>query len=320
MKKVLITGGLGFIGASLLKKLLTEGTDYITILDNIGHRSSKLILQTLMETSHACNRYKIIKVDLAKTSATTLNSFFKDQDTIYHFASTVGVRTIDNNPNHAIKNILNINENVFEAAAKSNKRIIYTSTSEIYGSSTNCVESDNLTIGTSKTSRWCYSSCKLTSEFLLRSYDTPSIIVRPFNVTGYGQCSKGGAVLPNFIEASLRNKPIEVYGTGEQSRSFCDVRDAINALHVLSCTESCYGNIYNIGNPNNITTINQLANSVLKAINSKSEIVYSGLSNSFKNDFVDISSRIPNILELRKYYTPTISMQEIINSGVSFYT
>jgi len=125
---------LGFIGASLLKKLLTEGTDYITILDNIGHRS-KLISQTLMETSHARNRYKIIKVDLSKTSATTLNSFFKDQDTIYHFASTVGVRTVDNNPNHAIKSILNINANVFEAAAKSNKRIIYTSTSEIYGSS-----------------------------------------------------------------------------------------------------------------------------------------------------------------------------------------
>lgn len=320
MKNVLITGGLGFIGLSLLKKLLIESDSYITILDISDHCNSKLAVKTLTEMRHICDRYKIVRIDLSKTLPTIIDSLINNQDVIYHLASTVGVRTIDNNPNYAIKNILAINIAVFEAAAKFNKKIIYASTSEIYGNSTDCVETNNLIIGTSTTSRWCYSSCKLTSEFLLRSYDTPSIIVRPFNIVGYGQHSEGGAVLPNFIKAAVHDEPIVIYGTGEQSRSFCDVRDAINALYILSCTESCYGNIYNIGNPNNIATINQLADIVLKAVNSKSEIVYSGLSNSFKNDFVDIGYRIPNILELRKYYTPTISMQEIVNSGVSFYT
>jgi UDP-glucose 4-epimerase len=197
-------------------------------------------------------------------------------------------------------------QNVLTAASAYNKGIVIASTSEIFGKasdeSTEVYETSDMHIGTPQNSRWSYAAVKAINEWLVMGYhkeqNLPTMILRFFNVAGPNQSMKSGLVLPTMILNAIRNKPIEIYGDGSQVRCFMHVEDAVYVIHTLlhfmingfSC-----GQIYNIGNPFNEISIEELANLVLKMTNSKSEIIFRKYDEVYPPGFQELNRRIPNM-------------------------
>ena len=223
------------------------------------------------------------------------------------------MKYIDNDPRGTLRNTFNINNNMFPLFEKYNSRVIFASTSEVYGDTNDARETDTLKIGSPDTLRWGYACSKLMSEFILRTYDFPSTIVRFFNVTGAGQLSTHGMVLPTFIERANQNIDIIVHGDGNQTRTFCDVRDAVQMIKTLT-TDQHIGEIYNVGNPNNVLSVRELAELVINLSKSKSKIIYRQYEKCFSREFGEIYTRRPNIDKISKHCKPEHSIEDIIIS------
>lgn len=270
--KALITGGKGFIGSYISKYFENP-----IIVDNL--RTSK---------SNDKNFYNL---DL--TQKTWLfNSLVKKSDIVIHLASSVGVKDISSGKN-AFWNSHEINKNVLEACMKYNKKIIFMSSSEVYGSGQNLSENSNFNILNNP--RSSYAIEKLSAENIIQNSGLEYLIIRPFNVTGKGQLPDFGMVFPRFIEAAKNNKDIELYNP-YAVRSFCDVRDFSRILFELIKTNKV--GIFNIGNPNNTITMLQLANKIKSMFSSKSNIKRIDFKSVYK-DFIDIQERTPNIDKLK---------------------
>lgn len=306
---IVITGGAGFIGSHLSYLYTTRGDD-VTIIDNLS-------TGRFPETD-VYNK-KFIQYDLSNrisnqtTEVNTIEKVIEKADLIYHLASSVGVKYVDADPKGTLRNSFDINNNLFPVFEKYNSRVIFASTSEVYGDTKEACETDTLKIGPTDTLRWGYACGKLMSEFLLKAYNFRSTVVRFFNVTGHGQLPDYGMVLPSFINRAKENKDLIVYGSGSQSRTLCDIRDAVKSLDILS-SDNHIGQTYNIGNPRNEITIKQLANKVIDMTASSSNIIYKEHQEDFTKDHGEIYVRYPNIEKLKKYYTPHYSIQDIINS------
>lgn len=302
-RKIVITGGGGFIGSHLVE-MHTKCQDHVIIIDNFS---------TGVKLAEGYNR-TTLRFDLSKQKdIDMIADRLSDADLVYHMASSVGVKYIDNNPKYTLRNTFNINNNIFPLFEKYNNRVIFASTSEVYGNTEEARETDTLRIGPTSAPRWGYACTKLMSEFLLKSYTFPHTIARFFNVTGKGQLSKYGMVLPTFVKLAKQNEDIVVYGDGTQYRSFCDIRDAVNMLAIIS-GDSHIGETYNIGNAENVLTISQLAETVVSITNSKSKIVYRSHDNDFSEQFDDIHKRKPNTDKINQYYTAKHDIRSIINS------
>ena len=191
--------------------------------------------------------------------------------------------------------------------------MIFASTSEVYGNTSEAKETDTLQIGSPEVLRWGYACGKLMSEFLLRSYKTRSTIIRFFNVTGVGQVSTHGMVLPTFIERALRGEDLFVYGDGQQYRTFCDVRDAVLMLRSI-LTDDHSDEIYNIGNPHNNINILDLAKLVVALTNSSSRIVLRDYAKDFSDDHGEIFERRPNTDKIDNICKATHTIEDIIIS------
>ena len=308
--RVFITGGAGFIGSHLADHYVAEG-DQVTILDNFSTGSKSNI-------SHL--EGKITTTDGDIRNIELVESLTKDADLVLHMAAALGVNTILESPLESMSTNITGSEVVLNAAAKFNKRIIIASTSEIYGKNPNqpLTEVDDRVVGAPQKIRWTYSDAKAIEEamaFALHQENKlPVTTVRLFNTVGPRQTGRYGMVVPRFVQAALKNEPITIYGDGTQSRVFCHVADAVQAIATMAATDSTIGDVYNVGGTGEVT-IKQLAEQVLEVTGSHSEITYTSYSDAYPAGFEDIQRRVPDIskVKLAINWTPTRDLQQIIS-------
>lgn len=301
--KYLVVGGAGFIGAHLCEWLLDRG-HIVYCVDNFQTGC----LSNIEKCEIFYPQFQFYGRELRCQDA-------KEVDGIFMLAGSVGVKYIDENPCEAIKNNLKVAEEVFQIADKYNKKLIYFSTSEVYGSRIEQMTEDmNPKIGPPNQLRWGYACSKLINEFRLMSSTFPSIIVRPFNIVGSRQLPNYGMVIPTFVHQALKNEPLYVYGDGSQCRCFCHIDDAIRAVYKLMLDRNINKEIYNIGNPQNFTTIIDLAELIIDLLNSQSRIEVVPYKRGFSKNQTDILFRVPDISKIQHDigWTPEKGLKDII--------
>jgi len=315
---VLITGGAGFIGSHLTKRLLARG-DRVAILDNLatGNFANIKPFMGTLGFSFAID-------DLSNTLV--LDRLASEANAIVHLAAAVGVQLVVERPTETIEtNVLGTHA-VLGAARRYRCRTLIASTSEVYGKGVRIPfnEEDDLLLGPSSRSRWCYAASKLLDEFLglaaHREHGLPVTIMRFFNTVGPGQTGRYGMVVPRLVRQALRNEEITVYGDGEQSRCFCHVSDTVRALiSLLDQPESTAGEIYNIGS-NEEVTINQLAHSVIERTDTASTIKYVAYSDAYAPGFEDMRRRVPDTTKLRAAvgWSPEHTLDQILDDVIEF--
>jgi len=299
--KVCILGGAGFIGRYLAARLHNDKNE-VVVIDN--YSTSK---------PRTNSPYKTINTDLTNMPPVHVREEIISADVIYHLASPVGVKLIDSSPKEHIINMHKMSNILLPLFKQSDARVIFASTSEVYGNNDFATEGDNLVIGDPKTLRWGYACNKLHTEFMLKCYDIKYTVVRFFNVTGLGQLPDHGMVLPTFIDLARNDKPILIYGDGSQIRTFCDIRDAVNMLAIIS-GDSHIGETYNIGNSANVISIYDLALKTITSTNSKSQIIYKKYREVFTKESKDLLIRIPNTAKIEQYYKCRYTVEDTIKS------
>ncbi|WP_408098573.1 NAD-dependent epimerase/dehydratase family protein [Peredibacter sp. HCB2-198] len=298
---ILITGGFGFIGSNLMKRYLSFGHS-VSVIDD---------LSTACISSYP--GVEFFKIDLSRPSHSELaviNSAIQKSDLIFHMASAVGVKVIDQDPQSAIRKNGLINHHLFPLFEKHQKKVIFASSSEVYGETEEARETDVLKIGSPDVLRWGYACGKLMGEFLLKTYTFPHVIARFFNVTGKGQKNM---VLPNFIERVKNNQDLTVYGNGLQYRSFCDIRDAVEMLVLLAENDVHNGETYNIGNSLETYTMTELAQMVISISDKRSQIQYRPYGEEHSLQSQDILKRKPNTEKIQRYYQAKFTIKDTIH-------
>ena len=294
MNKVIVTGGAGFIGSNLVKKLNDYGVDEILIIDDFSTGKEKNL--------NNLSNIRLIRSKLEDLD--DIGNIFKDYDFCFHLAAGVGVQYIMNNLSESILTNIQGTHTVFEACKENDIPVLITSTSEVYGTSEekSWDEETKSLIGPTTKLRWSYAVSKMIDEFLaLSEYEAGNlkpIIVRLFNTIGPNQASEFGMVVPKFIDSALKNEDIIIHGDGSQSRSFTWVGDVIEYFIKLVELKK-YGEIYNIGQTEEIS-IKELAQLVIETSDSSSELKFQSHEDVFGDKFEDPSRRTPNIDKIVK--------------------
>ena len=311
--KYLLTGGAGFIGSHLSDALVTRG-DSVTIVDNLS--TGKNISEGTTEFFEgSIFDYRLMEELISKT------------DFVFHLAAAVGVFNIVNSPLESLMTNIKGTEIILELCSKYSKPILVTSTSEVYGKNTSIPlneESDRV-LGSPLLSRWSYSEAKAVDESMAFFYysekKVPVRIVRLFNTVGPRQVGSYGRVVPRFVTAALKNQPLEVYGSGDQIRCFCHVSDAVKALLLVTDSEKSIGQVFNIGNNQQISIID-LAKTVIEITGSKSEIVKVPYSQAYSKGFEDMQIRVPDISKINQFFgwAPRIELNQIVKDIAKFYS
>ena len=316
MKKIIITGGAGFIGSSLVQALLEKDVENLLIIDDLSTGSESNISSFLNDERIEFINSKIEDIE-------NLDSLFSSYDFYYHLAASVGVQYImDNLSDSLLTNILATHK-VFEACQATNIPVLLTSTSEVYGVAEDDVwtEETKSLIGPTTKLRWSYAASKMIDEFIALSlYEEGKIspiIVRLFNIIGPNQLSKYGLVVPKLIEAALKDEDILIHGDGSQSRSFTWVEDVVNYLIKLAEIKA-YGEIFNIGQTEEIT-IKNLAELVILKTNSNSKIIYKSHEDVFGKAFEDPKRRTPGIDKIIEFtgMKPTKNIEFMVENIVA---
>lgn len=310
-KRIIVTGGAGFIGSHLCERLIDEGFEVI-VIDDLSTGNLKNLDNIKNATS--------LKVIVSKVSeCSDLPIIVRDASFIIHLAAAVGVKLVVESPIRTIRTNLDETEAVLDAATERKVPVLIASTSEVYGKSPKEVfsEDDDLLIGPPYFARWSYACSKLMDEFLAMSYmrekKVPVIICRFFNTTGPRQVGTYGMVLPRFVDAALANNSLKIYGDGTQTRCFCHVKDTIEAIIRLTRCQSAIGEIVNVGSDREIS-IYDLAKLVIKLLNSKSSIEFVSYEAAYIAGFDDMLRRKPNISKLFKLtgFKPITLLEDII--------
>ena len=311
--RYLITGGAGFIGSHLSDALAARG-DSVTILDNLSTGKNQSVGTTEFFEGSIFD-YRLMEDLISKT------------DFVFHLAAAVGVFNIVNSPLESLMTNIKGTEIILELCSKYSKPILVTSTSEVYGKNTSIPlneESDRV-LGSPLLSRWSYSEAKAVDESMAYFYYSekklPVRIVRLFNTVGPRQVGSYGMVVPRFVTAALKNEKLEVYGSGDQIRCFCHVSDAVKALLLVADSEKSIGQVFNIGNNQQISIID-LAKTVIEITGSKSEIVKVPYSQAYSKGFEDMQIRVPDISKINQFFgwTPIIELNQIVKDIAKFYS
>ena len=316
--RYLITGGAGFIGSHLAEQLL-ERSHRVVLLDNLSTGSVENIRHL---KASGRMEYHLDNIENRQLLAELVD----DADVIIHLAAAVGVKLIVESPVRTIETNVNGTQLILEAASKKKKLVLAASTSEVYGKSTNVpfTEDADLVLGPTTKGRWSYAASKALDEFLALSYwkekKLPVIVVRLFNTVGPRQTGRYGMVLPNFVKAALENDTIKIYGSGRQSRCFCDVRDTVEGLIRLLGCSSAVGEVINVGNTEEIS-IEGLAHRVKERTGSSSRIEYIPYDQAYEPGFEDMMRRVPSVEKLHALtgFRPRTSLNEIIDRVAAFF-
>lgn len=315
--RVLVTGGAGFIGSHLADALIARG-DHVVALDNFSTGSTANI-------KHITKNFEIIDGDIR--NADLINDTIKDVDLVFHMAAALGVNTILESPLESISTNIAGSEVVLNAAANHKKRILIASTSEIYGKNPKqpLNETDDRVVGSPQKIRWSYSDAKAIEEAMAFSLNQERGLkvttARLFNTVGPRQSAHYGMVVPRFVRSALKNEPINIYGDGTQSRVFCHVHDAIEALISLVDTEKTLNEVYNVGGTGEIT-IKKLADQVIKETKSSSSIEYIAYEKAYAPGFEDMQRRVPDISKIKQDLTwaPKKNLSQIISDVATHIT
>jgi len=309
-KRIFLTGGAGFIGTSIIKRLLNDNE--IIVYDNLSRNS--------LQHSHFYNHRNIHIIQGDILDAAKLTRSISGCDIVVHLAAIAGIDTVVKSPITTMKvNILG-SLNVFEAAAglADVERVIDFSTSEVFGSyAYRSEENDSTALGPVGNARWTYAVGKLAAEHLAYSYHSeknlPTVSIRPFNVYGPGQVGEGAA--HHFIVNALQGNDLTIHGDGDQIRSWCYIDDLVDGVMLCLQKPEAVGQSFNIGNPRGTITINGLALAVVRATFSKSKIVH------VPKEFADVELRIPNISKARNLlgYAPKVDLEAGLKQTAEWY-
>jgi UDP-glucose 4-epimerase len=314
--RYLITGGAGFIGSHLSEALLDRG-DEVFVLDDLSTGSVENIRHL-----KANPRFHYIFDSIMNKHL--LAELVDESDVIFHLAAAVGVRLIVESPVRTIETNVHGTENVLDAASKKKKLVFTASTSEVYGKSDKVPfrEDADLVLGPTSKGRWSYAASKALDEFLALSFwkekKLPVVVARFFNTVGPRQTGRYGMVLPNFARQALASEPITVYGTGRQSRCFCDVRDCVKAVLRLIGNDQAVGEVVNIGSTEEVS-IEGLAELVKQRAKSNSPITYIPYDQAYEPGFEDMPRRVPNLEKLEKLtgFRPATPLVEIVDRVIA---
>ncbi len=316
--RALITGGAGFIGSHLAERLLERGEE-VLLMDNLSTGS--------MENIRHLKQYDRMRYFLEPIENRQLLAELVDEaDVIFHLAAAVGVRLIVESPVRTIETNVNGTQLVLETACKKRKLVFTASTSEVYGKNANVPfhEDADLVLGPTTKGRWSYAASKALDEFLALSYwkerRQPVIIARLFNTVGPRQTGRYGMVLPNFVSQALKGDPITVFGTGQQSRCFCDVTECVEAILRLVETGAAVGEVVNIGADYEVT-IDALAEMVKERSGSASSIEHIRYEDAYEPGFEDMYRRVPSLAKLERLtgFRPTMPLTNIVDRVVTYF-
>jgi UDP-glucose 4-epimerase len=315
--KILITGGAGFIGSHLAERYLERG-DEVYIIDDLSTGSIDN-LQPIKD--HPRFTYYLDSITNRQLAAELIDTC----DLIYHLAAAVGVRLIVESPVRTIETNTRGTDIVLSLAAKKRKRVLITSTSEVYGKRDRVPfrEDDDLVLGPTSKGRWSYACSKAMDEFMAIAYWkerlVPTVIARLFNTVGPRQTGRYGMVIPNFVRQALTGQDITVFGDGSQSRCFTHVSDTVGALIGLAESPRAVGEAYNIGSDREVTIL-ELAARIKQLTGSASRIVRVPYEEAYEEGFEDMRRRVPDLAKIRGLigYAPTFMLDEILASVIEY--
>ncbi len=313
---VLITGGAGFIGSHLAEALLARGGT-VTVIDDLSTGRFENIEPL---TGHPRFRFAIDTI----THTLVMDRLASECDVIIHLAAAVGVELIVHDPVRTIETNVLGTHSVLQAAARYRRKVLITSTSEVYGKGVRVpfAEDDDRLLGPTTRARWSYSDSKAVDEFLglayYKQHELPVVVVRLFNTVGPRQSGQYGMVIPRFVGQALAGEPLTVYGDGQQTRCFCNVRDVVAALMGLIECPAAVGEVFNVGSTDEVT-IEALARRVLALTDRSPEsIIFVPYAQAYEPGFEDMQRRVPDISKIRRTigWVPTVSLDETLRQVI----
>jgi UDP-glucose 4-epimerase len=316
--RALITGGAGFVGSHLAERLLADGSE-VFVLDNLSTGSMANIVHL---KQHPKFHYTIDDV----ANEGVLAELIDLADVVFHLAAAVGVKLIVEEPVRTIETNVHGTEVVLKHANKKKKLVVVASTSEVYGKNIEVPfrEDADLVMGPTLKHRWAYACSKAIDEFLALAYwkerKLPVIIVRLFNTVGPRQTGEYGMVIPNFVRQALTGQPITVFGDGNQSRSFTYVGDVVDALVALAREPRAIGEVFNIGNPGEIS-MRDLAEKIKTMTGSSSPITLIPYDVAYEKGFEDMPRRVPDISKIQALigFRPSVQLDEILDRVIEHF-
>ncbi|MFH1279393.1 MAG: GDP-mannose 4,6-dehydratase [Candidatus Eisenbacteria bacterium] len=316
--RALITGGAGFIGSHLAERLLSDGEE-VTIIDDLSTGSFENIAHL---EGHPNFRYVIDTI----LNEEAMADLIEEVDVVYHLAAAVGVAYVIENILKSIQINIRGTEIVFEQANRFKKKVVFFSTSEVYGKSNSLPfsEEQDRVMGSTTINRWSYAATKAVDEILALAYHrekkVPVVIVRCFNTCGPRQTGQYGMVLPRFVKQALLGQPITVYGDGKQSRCFSSVYDVVEGVMRLARSDAAVGKIFNIGADTEIS-IEELAERVIALTGSTSKIEHVPYEKAYEQGFEDMRRRVPDLSRVRETvgFEPVVALDDLIKSVITYF-
>jgi UDP-glucose 4-epimerase len=317
--KALITGGAGFVGSHLAEALVERG-DEVHVIDNLSTGSIENIEHL---KGHRRFHYVIDSI----LNEPLLAELVDRVDVVFHLAAAVGVRLIVESPVNTIETNVHGTEAVLKHANKKRKKVLITSTSEVYGKADAPFREDgDLVMGPTSKGRWSYACSKAIDEFLALAYHKekrlPVVVARLFNTVGPRQTGRYGMVIPNLVKQALLGHPLTVYGDGSQTRCFTYVSDVVGQLLALAGEPRAVGEVWNVGNDREEVTILELARRVKARTGSTGEVVLVPYDQAYEEGFEDMKRRVPDLSKLRALtgYEPRVHLDEILDRVVGYFT
>ena len=315
--QALITGGAGFIGSHLSEKLLAQGHG-VTVVDDLSTGSMNNIAGLLENP-----RFRFVRESVRNEIMMT--TLVERAEVIYHLAAAVGVQLIVDRPVHTIETNIHGSEVVLSLANKFRTPVLIASTSEVYGKSDDVPfrEDSDVVYGCTKFSRWAYACSKAIDEFLALAYfqenQLPVVIARFFNTVGPRQTGMYGMVVPRFVQRALAGQPLDIYGTGKQSRCFCNVSDVVSAVIKLTDCPQAVGQVINVGSSESIT-IEDLADLVVRMTGSRSQKQHLSYEQAYGRPFDDMLVRVPDLTKVHRLigFTPKFTLEQTLSQIIEF--
>jgi len=319
--RILITGGAGFIGSHLAEAHLEKG-DEVYVIDDLSTGSLDNI-RSFMDKPAYESRFFFVRDSILNHDK--MLELVGTCDCVYHLAAAVGVLYVLEYPFESIRTNIQGTEKVLELCNKFKKRVLITSSSEVYGKHTHAplAETDDIIYGPSSKFRWSYAASKLMDEFMALAYHRTNgletVVTRLFNTVGPRQTGAYGMVIPRFVGQAMRGEALTVYGDGKQTRTFTYVKDVVEALMGLMACAEATGEVLNVGGTEEIS-IEALARRVLALTGSQSEMDYIPYDVAFEKDFEDMQRRVPDIQKIKRCidFDPRTDLNAIITSVIDY--
>lgn len=318
-RKIVVTGGAGFIGSHLCERFTRAGFSVLAI-DNLSTGNNQNLTRLQDYSAFEFVQGSILDVEL-------INRAIEDSSGCIHLGAALGVKQILDKPFRSLKTNIEGSENVIQACAKNKKPLFLASTSEVYGKGATqpLTEDSDRVLGSPRKLRWAYSEAKAIDETIAEMFRQSDglnyVIGRFFNTVGPRQTGAYGMVLPRFVQSALRDENLEVFGDGSQTRVFCHVNDAVEAVFSMFNNDECYGNTFNIGGEGEIS-IRALAERVIDLSKSSSIIKYIPYSEAYPAGFEETFRRVPDTTKLRNAidWKPQYTLDDIILDVIDYYS